>query len=95
MVIGQRYPQLFLKPRQVLGKTIRATSQAPITLALCEVIAFDKARVHCLTDWRGRHVRRHALLGTKHHMCAHLHHTPFGAFLDDLRSNRTDERKVS
>src|SRR5262245_54095309 len=58
-------PQLLLKPRQILGEAIRATGQVSITLALCEVITFDKARVHHLTDWRGRQVRRPVLLGTK------------------------------
>ena len=51
MLRGQRPPQLLLKPQEVLGKGMRATGQAPITLALCEIIAFDKARVHRLTDW--------------------------------------------
>src|SRR6266581_9432736 len=85
MVIGSRYPQLLLKPCEVLGEAMRATGQAPVALALREVIAFDKARVHRLTDWRSRQVRRHSLLCTKHHMRAHLHHAPFGALLDDRR----------
>jgi ABC-type Fe2+-enterobactin transport system substrate-binding protein len=59
MIIDQRHPQLLLKLHEVLGEGIRATGQASVTLALREVIAFDKARVHRLTDWRGRHTCRH------------------------------------
>src|SRR5438132_8686840 len=84
MIIGQRHPQLLLKPHEVLGEGMRATGQASVTLALREVIAFDKARVHRLTDWRGRQACCHGVLCTKHHVRAHLHHTPFEAFLDDL-----------
>ena len=47
MLIGQRHPQLHLKPHEVLGAGIRATGQAPGTLALREVIAFGKG-------WRTR-----------------------------------------
>jgi hypothetical protein len=46
MVIGQGHPQLLLKPRQVLGKPIRTTGQAPIALALCEVVTLNKTGVH-------------------------------------------------
>src|SRR4029434_6634109 len=86
---------LLLKPREIFGEAIRATGQAPVTLTLREVITFDTARVDCLTDWRGRQVRRHALLGTKDHACAHLDHTSFGAFLDDLRIQQAWERSTA
>ena len=95
MIIGQRHPQLLLKPQEVLGEGLRATGQAPVTLALREIIAFDKARVHRLTDWRSRQVRRHGGLGTKHHVRAHLHHTPFDPFLDALCIQQTWERPVA
>src|SRR5262249_39608490 len=95
MVVGQGHPQLLLKPREVFGEAIRATGQAPVTLTLREVITFDKARVDCLTDWRGRQVRCHVLLGTKHHARAYLNHTSFGAFLDDLRIQQAWERSTA
>jgi hypothetical protein len=39
MVIGQRPPQLSLKPREVLGEAIGAPSEAPIALPLGQVVA--------------------------------------------------------
>jgi hypothetical protein len=85
MVIGQGHPQLLLKPRQVLGKPIRTTGQAPIALALCEVVTLNKTGVHPLTHWRGRQACHHGLWLAKHHVRAHCHHPPFGAFLHDSR----------
>jgi hypothetical protein len=84
MIRGQRHPQLLLKPHEVLREGIRTTGQASVTLALREVIAFDKARVHYLTDGRGRQACRHGVLCPKYHVRAHLHHTPFAAFLNAL-----------
>lgn len=84
-VRGQRYPPRLFTPRQVLGKAMRATGEAPMTRAWCEVSAFDKARLHRLAAWRGRQGRRHALLGPTHPSCAPLHSPPCGALLDHLR----------
>jgi hypothetical protein len=54
MIVGQRYPQLFLKPHPILGEAIGATGQTPVALALCQIIAFDKAGVHRVADGGSR-----------------------------------------
>ena len=50
-IIGQRHPPLLLKPPEVLGEGMRATGQAPVTLALRAIIAFDTARVQVLSQF--------------------------------------------
>jgi hypothetical protein len=43
MVVGQRQPQLSLKPREVRGEASGAPGSAPITLTLSQVVAQEAA----------------------------------------------------
>src|SRR5687768_6909215 len=89
MVVRQRYPQLFLEPRQVLGEPVRAPCEAPITLTLCQVISFDKAGVDGRTDRRVGQTGCHRFWGSEDNPCAHLHNASALAPFDDLGVSQT------
>jgi len=72
---------------------MRTTGQAPIALALCEGVTRNKTGGHPLTHWRGRPARHHGLWCAKHHVRAHGHHPPLGAFLHDSRLPEAWERR--
>jgi len=72
MVRRQRQPQVVLAPRQVRGKPVRTSGEAPMTLLRCQGISCDKAGGDGPTDRRVGHTGCHRFWGAEDHPCAHL-----------------------
>ena len=57
VIIGDRQPELLLKPANVFRKAIRFSCQTTVTLSLCQVVSLNKAGVDCFSDRRTEQLR--------------------------------------
>lgn len=71
MVVGQRQPQLSLKPREVLGKAIGSPSQATIALTLSQIVTFDIAGIDGAAGWQSGQLLGYRLGITEDHFAVH------------------------
>jgi len=84
MVVGQRQPQLFLKPTQVLGKAVSATGQPAVLLPLREVVPLDETGIDRLADGRVGQSRRDGRRITKDDRSGNRRDAPTRSVFDHL-----------
>jgi len=84
MVVGQRQPQLSLKPREALGKAIGSPSQATIALTLSQIVTFDIAGIDGAAGWQSGQLLGYRLEITEDHFAVHLNKPPILPRLHDL-----------
>jgi len=95
MVVGQRQPQLFFKPTQVLGKAVGPTGQPAVLLPLGEVIPLNETGINPVADRRVAQPGRDRRRVTKDDLGGDRRDPPTGTVLDHLSIQQVGRRSAS